>query len=140
MLSVRLQTDFVLNSSSRRGVEDIHEIEILVSTDDGTIEPQPPAKPFETIPLGKKAGRTIVPYLKGYTSIKDLNSTPLLTHVIAPLQSLGLVSDATHIGATKWRGWLRIPNRNEDHSWENRKSRLENVAAKKGSLVRVDFK
>jgi len=64
----------------------------------------------------------------------------LISHIINPLQDLGILSEPMHPGATKWEGWLRIPDRNgEGMTWESRPNRREGLANKTGTFIRVDF-
>jgi len=136
---LRVEGDISLQGSYRRGAKSISDPEFLIVSNSEFDTKKKPAKPSTLSFQVKKHGRNFMPYYQAYSTIEQRESTPLLNQVIEPLQNLGVLSEATQSGSLKWRGWLRIPGRNEDGSWENRTSRARGVAQRKGEYVYVSI-
>lgn len=64
----------------------------------------------------------------------------LYNSVVHPLEQRGLIAATLGVGARRWQGVVRLPERDEYGEWGDRSKRVKLVEQSKGIFRRMDLK
>lgn len=94
----------------------------------------PPHAPYdrETKPRPPNSSHFYSIHNAFVSGAQAVSNVPLSFDVISPLESRGMVAATLAANSQRWKGIIRIPQRTENGSWEDRTERLRQIKEKEG--------
>lgn len=74
---------------------------------------------------------------RAHLSVAARLASPLYTDIIPPLEERGFLADTIVTGVRSWEGIVRLPERNAEGKWGERRERLADINKCLGSYKRV---